>query len=462
MAQRTLETTHEPVVVVENVGSDLQVKGWDRAEVLVKSSSDNQIVLEERDGEIIVSCPTDCVLYVPQKASLQVKNVASDARFRSVDGKITIGMVGRDLAMRDVGSVDADVIGTDFTARRIRNEVNINRIGASISMKDVGSVQVGTVGNQAIAKGVRGNFEAKQVGGSAIVRDIDGQVTFEGIGGTLHLRDVSGGITADMGGSATVDFSPVSWQAYSIQSAGNIRCHIPADANAELEITSGAERIRIKKADGMETFKENTHTITLGDGAAPVKLVAGGGVDVITQRGMDEVESFEFDFGEEISSLAEEIAEQTTHQIEAQMDMLDEQLNAQMAGLSASLGYSSMSEERLQELETRLEKAKERAAKRAEEAAKRAQVKMERKIAAAQRKAERKERTAAARQARKARKAHSRQGISAHDVVITPPPPPSQKEPVSEGERMMILQMLQEKKINVEQAEKLLAALEGN
>jgi hypothetical protein len=34
-------------------------------------------------------------------------------------------------------------------------------------------------------------------------------------------------------------------------------------------------------------------------------------------------------------------------------------------------------------------------------------------------------------------------------------------DPVSEEERMMILQMLQDKKIGLEQAEKLLAALEG-
>jgi hypothetical protein len=40
-------------------------------------------------------------------------------------------------------------------------------------------------------------------------------------------------------------------------------------------------------------------------------------------------------------------------------------------------------------------------------------------------------------------------------------PPAARGEPVSEQERMMVLQLLSEKKITVEQAEKLLAALEG-
>jgi hypothetical protein len=41
----------------------------------------------------------------------------------------------------------------------------------------------------------------------------------------------------------------------------------------------------------------------------------------------------------------------------------------------------------------------------------------------------------------------------------SPPRPPS--EPVSDEERLSILRMLQEKKITREEAEKLLAALEG-
>ena len=113
----------------------------------------------------------------------------------------------------------------------------------------------------------------------------------------------------------------------------------------------------------------------------------------------------------------------------------------------------------MKQVEDRLKAAKERAAQRAEAASLRAQAKMERKVAAAQRKAERKARAAAAREARRERK---RAGRTGHEVVITPPPLRSQpKEPVSEEERMMILQMLQDQKISVDQAEQLLAALDG-
>jgi hypothetical protein len=459
MAKKTLETSETPQVVVENVGSDLQVKGWDRSEILVKSSSDNDIVLEERAEGIFVSCPSDCVLYVPQKASVEVKQVGSNARFRSIDGAVVIGSVGTDLALRDVGSAQAEMVGTDLSARRVRDLLDVKKVGSSALVQDVSTVKLGTVGSQMIAKRVRADLQIERVGSSAVVRDVDGQVQFSNIGGSLHLRDVSGGIQAELGGSATVDFSPVSWQAYSIKAADSIRVNIPADANAQFEIESGAQRIRIKTAEGSETVKEKSHTLTLGDGGAAVKLVAGGSVEIVSQGSeMGEIDEFEIDFGSEIGSLADEIVEQTTQQIEAQMELLEEQLNTQMASLSMSLGSAGMSEERMRELEERLKQAKERAAHRAEEASHRTQEKLERKIAAAQRKAERKARASAVREARR----HRGYDFSRPDVVVTPPPVrESTKDPVSEEERMMILQMLQDRKISVEQAEQLLSALEG-
>ena len=43
----------------------------------------------------------------------------------------------------------------------------------------------------------------------------------------------------------------------------------------------------------------------------------------------------------------------------------------------------------------------------------------------------------------------------------TPPPPPPPSDPVTDEERMSILRMVEQKKISIAEAEKLLAALEG-
>jgi hypothetical protein len=457
MAKKTLETGSKPEIHVQEVLSDLQVKGWERSEVLAKSSSDNDLVLEEQEGTIIVSSPTDCVLYVPQNAVIEVSNVGSSARFRSVFGGITIANVGTALAARDIGPLSVENVGTEFSAKRVNGSLAIESIGANATIGDVGEVVLGSVGSQFVARRVRGDLKIGSIGGNAVIREIDGQVEVKSIGGSLHLREVSGGITVDVGGNATVEFLPVSWQSYSVDTGGNIHTHVPGEVNAAFEILSGARDIRIKTPEISQRIQEGTYTLVLGEGAASVKVTAGGSVE-ITSREMDweGVKDFEVDFGEEISSLAEEIAEQATRQLESQLEMLQENLNVHLSGLAASISTAGLSEERAREIQERVEMAKERAAERAAAAAERAKAKLELQVAAAQRKADRKVRTAAA---RAARKAHQQRGEFSFTVAA--PPPPKPVDPVSEEERLMILQMLQQKKISVEQAESLLSALEG-
>lgn len=459
MAKKTIETNAAPQVYVQRVSSDLQVKGWDRPEVLAKSSSDNDLVLEDKDGVVNVSCPSDCVLYIPHDASIDVDNVGSDARFRSVFGGIKITRIGSDLAVRDVGPLTVEHIGTDFSAKRLNGELSAGSVGSSATLVDVGSVEIVKVGSQLVAKRVRGDLKVEErVGGNAVIRDVDGQVMLSSVGGNLHLRDTSGGITVDVGGNATVEFSPVSWQAYKVDAAGNLRCHVPRDTNATFEILSGGRDIHINTPDISEKRNEGDYTLTLGEGDASVKLTARGSVNVTTRESdTEDVTDFDIDFGEEIGSMAEEIAEQAVRQIESQLEMIESNLNVHLSGLATTLSTAGLSEERARELEERLEAARERAAQRAEAAAERARARLELKIAAAERKAERKARTAAARAARKARQSRGERGFT----IMAPPPPPRPVDPVSEEERMMILQMLQDKKISVEQAEKLLSALEG-
>lgn len=458
MANKTIETNDAPHVQVQKVGSDLQIKGWDRPEVLIKSSSDNNLVLEEKDGVIIASSPIECVLYVPHNATIEVNRTGSNARIRSVFGRTEIKSIGSDLAVRDIGPLSVEKVGSDFSGKRINGELNIEKIGSSAVLGDVGAVRLGTLGNQLLAKRVRGDLKVdEKVGGNAVLRDVDGQVMLGVVGGSLHLREISGGISAEVGGSVSAEFSPVSWQAYAIDSGGDIRCYLPGETNATIEILSGSQDIRIKTPSQSEKIKEGNYTLTLGEGAASVKLTAGSSVDIRTRDSdWDGIDDFDIDFGKEISSLADEIAEQATNQIESQLEMLESNLNVYLSGLATSISGAGLSEERVKEIQERLESAKERAAQRAEVAAERARVRLDLKVAAAQRKADRKARAAAVRAARK-----ERQSRGERTYTILTPPPSKPLDPVSEEERLMILQMLQDKKINVEQAEKLLAALEG-
>ncbi|MBC8509966.1 MAG: hypothetical protein H8D34_34395 [Chloroflexi bacterium] len=415
MVQKTLELGETPKITIENIAGDLHVKGWKRTEALIKTTCENQVVFEQGDQETKIDCPEDCIVYVPHDAVLQVKQVGGSARFSALGGTLEIGKIRGPLILRDVGSVE-----------------------------------VGTIGGELSAKRVRGDLQAKNVAGNANIRDIDGQFHTDSIGGNLRLGDVSGGISAVAGGNAKMSIAPVPWQAYSVSAGGNLRCQLPAELNADISLSSGAKSIRIKMPDHSENIRLETYTFEVGEGGTPINLAASGKIDLIGLDADEEASedfdfNFDFGFGEDFSNMAEDITRQAAQHMETHLKSLETHLS----GLSKTLEDAGLSEERSKEIHARLEDARERASQRTQEAVKRAQTKLERKLAAAQRKV-----------AREARRGARTKTMSI-DIDALRASKQSSSDPVTDEERMMILQMLQENKISVEQAEELLSALEG-
>lgn len=179
-------------------------------------------------------------------------------------------------------------------------------------------------------------------------------------------------------------------------------------------------------------------------------LSAAGNLSLTCQEtdwsNMDDVEAeFESAFAGFSEAFEQQISAQIEAQVESQLEVLDEQMDT----LAASLEGSGLSDDEIERTMSMARQSSERASAQAEEKMRRAQEKLERKLAAAQRKAELKAKAAERRQ-----KGWRYEGISS-DVA-------DRDEPVSDDERLMILRMLEEKKISLEDAEKLLTAMESN
>ena len=204
-------------------------------------------------------------------------------------------------------------------------------------IKDVAATRIENVGGQLSAKRVRGDFQIDSVGGSAVVHNVDGQFAAKAIGGSLHLQQVSGGIRARVDGDAVLRFSPVSWQAYDVDAGGRIRCQLPDDVSAMINIVSGAQRIEVRRAHEKDVIRAGEHVLALGDGEATVNFSAGSRVTI-----ENDIPSIDFDrnidagpkFGDigEFGAMAEEIAQNVGFQIEAQLGMLEEQLETRLSG----------------------------------------------------------------------------------------------------------------------------------
>jgi hypothetical protein len=201
---------------------------------------------------------------------------------------------------------------------------------------------------------------------------------------------------------------------------------------------------------------QTPYALTLGEGDAKINLSANGNVVLDTHAPDWDMEDYDINIGAEVEGMADAVSQQINLQVESQVRMIEEQLNAQLSSLTMRLSAARLTEDQARRIEERAREASERATERAQERVRRAQERMEQKMAAAQRKMEYQSQA----MERAARRGRHHVGMGIFTVPTSPRPASPPGEPVKEEERLMILRMLEQKKITMEEAEKLLTALE--
>lgn len=385
MEQKSVATSLAPDVLIESVQGSLQVKGWDRPEVMLKSPG-GESELEESEDAVRLRCSSDCVLRVPHAAAVEVHMVDGEAYFKLLE-----------------------------------EPLSIQKIGGSLRLNDVAGVRINTVAGNLHARRIQGDLEIDQVGGNAGVRQVEGACILTTVGGNLELRDIEGDVGADAGGTARLRLSQALAQSYELVAGGNVECRLPEGASLRVSLESGGQRIRVRLPESTKTYGGEA-SFDLGAGEGTLEARAGGMIDFRVYGGEwapDESDDvFMEDFGRQISE-----------QIESQMDQLSEKLS-HLSSVFESSGFSSEQADRI--------------ARKAREAGERAAIRAQERVARELEKARRRAESKASRGRKVAYQASSPEPSGATDE-----------------ERLMILQMLEQKKISVQQAQELLNALEG-
>ncbi len=411
MSDRRLETSEKPEVVVLAHGR-LYVRGWEKP-VVELDCADNNCTLTMNGGIVRADGRSRMELRVPQLASLKVTGF----------GEVTI----------------RDVLGV----------VEVEQSGGSLNLRNVGRVSVQSSSNDLTARSIAGDLVIHQVGRFLNARDIAGNLTAEFINGHANVKEVRGDVKFETGGNANVVLDVSTPKTVELKSAGVITCRVRPGLNANVTISSYSP-ISVNVGDTQIALTEGDYSGVFGAGEGEFKLIAEGPVSLFETRVDPASREFHFDLnlGEDLAGLGGTIGEQ----ISGQLEMISEELDARMSGLSDLVGMADIPAEKAEDIQRQTE---EKIA-RAQEKIRRAQDRAARKIAEAQRRAE----ARAQRETRKDSKSYSRSfKINLSDLKKSAR---TKSDPVSDEERLMILNMVAENKITLEEAEALLSALEGN
>jgi hypothetical protein len=348
--------------------------------------------------------------------------------------------------------------------KSITSEIIVQHAGSGLTLSDVGSVLVEDVNRDLNAHEIHGSLTIRHASRFVNAGYIAGDFTADSIAAHLTLKKVEGNVSAHVLGNATLVLDPKPGQLYNVEAHGVLTCKIPVNANAALEINGHGPIVT--KIGGQTQTTEGTYTVSLGDGSAKITLMGYGPVTVLEADNNQPSSEFDFDIEAtdlEMDTLSQQISQQVTEQIEMQMGMFE----AQMDALIDTAGISQEKAERIRaRTQEKLARAQEKIARAQERAAQKIEIARR----SATRKAEREaERTTTRKYGSEisigmdAARVGVREGLAAAREAVSAVFGSSKKsvDPVSDEERMMILNMLAEKKISIEQAETLLAALEG-
>ena len=423
MNNQSISTGMTPELIIGQVMGDLVIKGWDEPRVDVHADPD-QLALEADENTIHISCQDDCEIRVPRTATLQVGSVHGDAHFKYLADDLDI----------------ADVHG-------------------SLTMRTVGPTQIGTVHGDFSAKEVDGSLSADAVFGNAAVREILGNCILHEVQGNLDLRDIAGILEATSSGNVRLRMDMPISGAFQVHADGNLHCTFTQEVSAAFELTSDAETIKVKLPDAAHVHRERHISLSLGGAEQKISLSASGGLYLFCDN-----QATTGDIGSWSEDFSQQIAQQVEAQISSQMGMISQQISAQMERVSSQLNRAGMDAEHVSKILEQARLVSERETARTQEKVRRAQEKLEHKLETARRQSE-----ARAQAAETRTQARSKRGWGlerpnmppAPPIPPVPPAPPQPAEQVSEEERLMILRMLEQKKISLDEADRLLSALEG-
>lgn len=405
MAKHSIPIENLSKLVVVSVGGNLYLTGWNNNEIRIKDLASEDLIKTKKD-RVEINLPGDGFIHVPHHLEVEIQSVGKDA-----------------------------------VIKRINSDLNISSVGGDLTLSDVSAAAAGSIGGDLIAKRIQGDLKIENIGGDALVDNVQGQIGLSKVGGDVVIVEVAGGIEASAGGDGTIDFHPVPWQAYQIKVGGDLSVSVPEECNADLSIKSGAKDISVVLGELDLKPQEEELTQQLGEGGPAVILSADGKVflsgddfNVFTGLKMN---------AEELGAITIDFSAQTAEQIKSSLGHLEEDIQASLSGLSKSLEAVGISEDNLKKIGFQIEESSRMAAEKAEIAAIKAQAKVEKKIAQARRKALKS-------------KAKTKEFDLGKFLDME-----HEKKAVTESERTMILEMLQEKKISLDEADKLLRALEG-
>lgn len=293
-------------------------------------------------------------------------------------------------------------VSGDLRVTQLSGPLTIRTVNGDAVLHEIGALQLDTVQGDLSLRGAQGDVRIETVRGDVKLKRLTGNVNLARVAGDLLAHSLDGSANfGSVGGDVLLELVFQPGQTYTATANGDIELRV-AGGGATLALNCrGDLRTRLPLTGWVGDERSGTGVV--GDGSAQVTLSAKGDLLVLPAQ------PSRFDPGA--------FSDQVESMIDAAMSQFEAQMSRVQQSLEARWGQTAQAE---------------RAAERARRSAERTKRRAER-------------------------------AAGTWTAAFTPPfrPPAPPTEPVSDEERLLVLKMVQDGKLSVDEAAKLLAAMEG-
>lgn len=217
---RTMDADPNGEVSISNLAGKVDVKGWDRSQVLVTGTlgDDVENFIFDRDGRDItikVKVPdrswgrkdvsSDLMVHVPAASSLDISTVSADIGIEGVTGEQDLQSVS--------GDVTTEAFAADVEAETVSGDVDIAGNGGD------GDWDLSSVSGDVMVEGLSGEIDAGVVSGdlevsngafdSVSLETVNGDIVFKGTlrpSGKVDIESVNGSVDVEFVGPVSARF----------------------------------------------------------------------------------------------------------------------------------------------------------------------------------------------------------------------------------------------------------------
>lgn len=239
----------------------------------------------------IISVEPDVTIYVKAHGNLDVNGwdrsevgIVTDINVQKVrhENKLLRLLFVEDCELcipKDVRLIVERVSGN----ARLRNlvcELTINKIQGKLAVQNVQTINVSRVAEDCLLENIAGKIEVGRIGENLKGNNLHSDLSVERVSGHVKLHALGGKTEIRSDESIEIGLSETNHEKVYLKASENILLYLPVNSDANLQIKSSGEKIELEVGENLKKIHENRCEMILGNGSQMIVLDSGNQVRV--------------------------------------------------------------------------------------------------------------------------------------------------------------------------------------